>query len=134
MSTGNGGRSVHPTESRAVGVVPRNALWQRGTNDLERRSTVLSRDRILSWVGLPLTRLQQETRRPEPAPLAVDRGHHPSIVAGHGRQTRSAVRHRGSPRRGTAAAAEGALARASTDFASGLISPGELTSLVAEGQ
>jgi hypothetical protein len=111
MSIDNGGRRVHRTQSHAVRLASRNALWQSRTRDSERRSTVFIRDRILFCVGLSVTRLQEGPRRPAPAPLTVGRLHHPSVVAGHVHPVRSAVWHRGSPRHGTADA-NGSLTRA----------------------
>ncbi len=103
MSIGDGGRRGQQTKSHAVRSASQNALWQSETSDLEHRSTVLTRDRILFWVGLSLIRLQQGTRGPAAAPPTVNRLRDPSVVAGHGRQDRSDAWHRGSSRRGTAA-------------------------------
>jgi hypothetical protein len=102
-SIANGGRRAHRTESHAVRLVSRNASWQSRTIDSERRSSLFIRDRILFRVGLFLTRLRQGVRRPAPTPHSVDCLHQLSVVAGHGRHTRSSVWHREGPRRGTAA-------------------------------
>lgn len=102
MSIGNGERHSQQTKLHAVRLASQKSLWQSGTSDLEHRSTVFSRDRILSGVGLSLTRLRQGTLGSAAAPLIVDRLPDASVVAAHGCRDRSDVLHRGIPRRGTA--------------------------------
>jgi hypothetical protein len=104
MSIGNRGRRTKRSTFHAVRLASRGALWQSGTSELGHRATHFRRDRILSRVGLSLTRLRQGARVPAVTPLIVDRLHNPAVVAAHGRQDRSHVWRRGILRHDTAAA------------------------------
>jgi hypothetical protein len=84
----------------------RAGLRQSRTSQLGHRATVsrvVRRDRILFLGLLPSTQLRQPAPAPAAAPLMVDRGHGPTVVAAHGRRERSDVGHRGIAARGNAA-------------------------------
>ena len=95
MTNGNGGRRAKQTKYPPVLSLSRDALWQSGTGELVDRTPTLRvfrRDPILSWVGLPLTRLRAASPVGVAAPPIADRFHVWSIVAGHGHQNRPDAR------------------------------------------